>query len=272
MKVRAKNPLSVIHSLLSNRALVVQLVKREIVGRYRGSFLGLVWTFINPLLMLTIYTFVFGVVFKSRWRPASSDHMEFAVVMFAGVLLHGLISECITRAPGLIVGNVNFVKKVVFPLEALAWVSVGTALFHTLIAMVIFVGAIVVWQGHVLPSVLLVPIIMIPFALITVGLVWLISSLGVYLRDIGQLMGIASSLLMFLAPVFYPLHSVPKALSDYLYLNPITFIVEQVRNAAVWGQPVDWVGWGIYCVVAYLVAWFGLVWFQRMRGGFADVL
>lgn len=268
----AKNPLSVASSLLAHRELIGQLVKREIVGRYRGSFLGVIWSFINPLLMLTIYTFVFGVVFKSRWRAASTDPMEFAVVMFAGVMLHTLISECITRAPMLIVGNVNFVKKVVFPLEAFAWVSIGTALFHMLIAVLIFVTAILLWQGHILPTVLWVPIIILPFALLTVGLVWFVASLGVYLRDIGQLMGIVSSLLMFLAPVFYPLHSVPAGLADFLYLNPITFIVEQVRAAAIWGTPIDWFGWAIYCLVSYLVAWLGLMWFQRMRGGFADVL
>lgn len=263
---------SVGQSFFAYRALIVQLVKREIASRYRGSFLGLIWPFVNPLLMLTIYTFVFGIVFKSRWRAVSADPMEFAVVMFAGVLIHGLITECITRAPTLIVGNVNFVKKVVFPLESLAWVYVGTALFHSLIAMIIFIGAILLWQGHVPASVLLVPIIMMPFALLTVGLVWFISALGVYLRDIGQLMGIVSSLLMFLAPVFYPLSSVPHSLSAYLYLNPITFIVEQVRNAAVWGQPVDWMGWCVYSLVAWGVAWLGLSLFQRMRGGFADVL
>lgn len=259
-------------SFWKHRALIVQLVKREVIGRYSGSFFGVVWSFINPLLMLTIYTFVFGVVFKSRWRPTSSDPMEFAVVMFAGVMLHSFIAECLTRAPALIVGNVNFVKKVVFPLEIFAWVAVGAALFHMFIAMLILGAAIFIWQGHLLWSLVLVPVLILPFALATVGLVWFISSLGVYLRDIGQLMGIMSSLLIFLAPVFYPLHSVPAGLADYLYLNPITFVLEQVRNAAIWGTSVDWAGWALYCVVAYLVAWLGFTWFQRMRGGFADVL
>jgi lipopolysaccharide transport system permease protein len=269
---KLEHPGAAIGSFWRHRALILQLVKREVVGRYSGSFFGVVWSFINPLLMLTIYTFVFGVVFKSRWRPTSSDPMEFAVVMFAGVMLHSFIAECLTRAPVLIVGNVNFVKKVVFPLEIFAWVAVGTALFHMLIAMLILGAAILIWQGHLLWSLILVPVLILPFALATVGLVWFISSLGVYLRDIGQLMGIMSSLLIFLAPVFYPLHSVPAGLADYLYLNPITFVLEQVRNAAVWGTGVDWAGWGLYCVVAYVVAWLGFTWFQRMRGGFADVL
>lgn len=267
-----KNPLSVAQSFWTHRQLIVQLIKREIAGRYRGSFLGVFWSVINPMLMLSIYTFVFGVVFKSRWRSESADPIEFAVVMFAGVMLHALIAECINRAPTLIVSNVNFVKKVIFPLDALAWVAMGTALFHLLISFLIFVAAIAVWQGGVPLTVLLVPVLIAPFAVMTVGFVWFVASLGVYLRDIGQLMGIFTSLLMFLAPVFYPLESVPTAFRSYLYLNPITFMVEQVRNAAVWGQPVDWALWGVYCVIAYVIAWFGFSCFQRMRGGFADVL
>lgn len=272
MQPVVSGPLSVVRSLWVHRELIAQLTRREIASRYQGSFLGVLWSFVNPLLMLTIYTFVFGLVFKSRWRAGSTDTAEFAVVMFAGVMLHALVSECITRAPTLVVGNANFVKKVVFPLEVFAWVSVGTALFHLLIALLIFVGAIVLWQGHVLPSVVLVPVLILPLVLVTAGLVWAVAALGVFLRDIGQMMGIVSSLLMFLAPVFYPLHSVPPGLVQFLYLNPITFIVEQVRAAAIWGTPVDWLGWGLYCGVAYAVAWLGLACFQRMRAGFADVL
>ena len=270
--INKRQDLSVWQSFFANRALIFQLVKREIASRYRGSLLGLIWPFVNPLLMIVIYTFIFGVVFKSRWRTESSDPIEYAVVMFAGILLHSLIAECIMRAPTLIINNVNFVKKVVFPLESLAWVSAGSALFHTLIALIIFVGTILLWQGYVPPSIFLVPIILIPYCLLIVGLVWFISALGVYLRDISQLMGIISSLLMFLAPVFYPLSAVPKSFSAYLYLNPITFIVEQVRNVAIWGKPFDWMGWAVYSLLALIIAWIGLNWFQSMRRGFPDVL
>ncbi|WP_011296903.1 ABC transporter permease [Cupriavidus necator] len=266
------HPLVVAQSLVSNRSIIAQFVKREVAGRYKGSFLGLLWTFINPLLMLLIYTFVFGVVFKSRWRPSSSDHLEFAVVMFAGVLVHGLIAECLQRAPMLVVSNPNFVKKVVFPLETLPWIAIGSALFHTLMASIILIGAIFVWQGHLPLTVFLVPVILLPFVVLIAGLAWLLASLGVYLRDLGQVMGIVTSLLMFLAPVFYPLHSVPERFQPLLYLNPITFIVEQVRNAAIWGASIDWMGWVLYLVIAYCVAWLGLVWFQKTRKGFADVL
>lgn len=272
MKPAANAPTSVVQSLWIHRSLISQLVRRDVVGRYAGSVLGIVWSFINPLLMLTIYTFVFGVVFKSRWRADSSDPLEFAAVMFGGLIIHAMVAECLMRAPTLIVGNANLVKKIVFPLEILAWASVGTALFHFLISLLIFAGALLLWQGSISWSFLLVPLLVSPLALMTVGLVWIVSSLGVYLRDIGQLMGIVTTLLLFLAPVFYPLHSVPAGFADYLYLNPITFILEQVRNAAIWGEPVNWLGWAIYSLVAYAVSWLGWSWFARVRKGFADVL
>ncbi len=266
------HPLMVMQSLSAHRGIIRQFVKREIAGRYKGSFLGLLWSFINPLLTLLIYTFVFGVVFKSRWRSDSIGHMEFAVVMFAGVLVHGLIAECLQRAPTLIVGNPNFVKKVVFPLEILPWITIGTALFHTLVAFSILVCAIFIWQGHVPLTAILVPVILAPFVILTAGLTWFLASLGVYLRDLGQMMGIVTAFLIFMAPVFYPLHSVPETLQPLFYLNPVTFIVEQTRNAAIWGNAVDWRGWLIYLAVAYLVACAGLWWFQKTRKGFSDVL
>ncbi len=266
------HPLAVLQSLLLHRGIIRQFVKREVTGRYKGSFLGLLWSFITPLLMLVIYTFVFGVVFKSRWRSEHTGTMEFAVVMFAGIVVYGLIAECLQRAPLLVVGNPNFVKKVVFPLEILPWVTIGAALFHAAIAFSILIGAIVLWQGYVPMTVLLVPVILLPFVLLTAGLIWLLASLGVYLRDLGQIMGIVTAFLLFMAPVFYPLSSVPETMRVFLYLNPVTFIVEQIRNAAIWGEAVDWRGWLIYLLISYLVAWAGLSWFQKTRKGFADVL
>lgn len=269
---RPLHPLAVVHSLVSNRHLIAQFVKREVAGRYKGSFLGLFWSFVTPLLMLSIYTFVFGFVFKSRWRTGSTDHIEFAVVMFVGVLSHNLISECLTRAPMLVVGNPNYVKKVVFPLETLPWIAVGTALFHMLVASIILFIAIFLWQGHVPWTVVYAPLILIPFIVLIVGLVWFLASFGVFMRDLGQVMGIVSSLLMFMAPVFYPLSSVPAKLRAVIMLNPLTFVIDQLRTVAIWGGQPNWRGWAIYFAVAYIVASFGLLWFQKTRKGFADVL
>jgi lipopolysaccharide transport system permease protein len=271
-RVNAASPFSVVESLVSQRGLVFQFVKREVAGRYKGSALGLFWSFVNPLLLLSVYTFVFGIVFKSRWRPTSTDHFEFAVVMFVGLLTHGLMAECLTRAPTLIVNNPNFVKRVVFPLEALTWITLGTALFHLLIASIILFGAVLLWQHHIPFTALLAPAILLPYVLAIAGVIWYMMSLGVYLRDIGQLTGIITSLLMFLAPVFYPITSVPPFFRGIIYLNPLTFIIEQLRAVIIWGQWPDWAGLLIYLVCSYAFAWSGLWWFQRTRRGFADVL
>ncbi|KAB0638876.1 sugar ABC transporter permease [Burkholderia stagnalis] len=271
-KFALRDPLAVIRSLMSDRPLIVQFIRREVVGRYKGSFLGLFWSFITPLVMLAIYTFVFGFIFKSRWRPTSTDHAEFAIVMFVGVLVHGLMAECLNRAPTLVVGNPNYVKKVVFPLQALGWISVGTALFHMLIASSILLVAVFLWQGHLPLTAVLAPVVLLPFLILTVGLVWILSSLGVFMRDLGQVMGIVTSLLMFLAPVFYPITSVPKTFQVAIMFNPLTFVIEQLRGVVIWGHGIDWAGWCIYSLIAYAVAWGGLIWFEKTRKGFADVL
>ena len=192
--------------------------------------------------------------------------------MFSGVLLHGLLSECITRAPTLILGHANYVKKVVFPLESLAWVSVGVALVQAAIATLIFFIAVLFWQERLLWSACLIPILVVPFVFVAAGMVWLIAALGVYFRDLGQFMSIVISLLIFLAPVFYPLAAVPDQFRGYLYLNPITFILEQFRNAGIWGDSIDWGGWALYLLISWIFAALALSFFQRLRTGFADVL
>lgn len=266
--------LEVMGSLWRHRILIAQLVKREVAGRYRGSFLGILWSLATPLLMLVVYTFVFGVVFRSRWSTSgtSGGATEFAVVMFAGILVHGLIAECIQRAPSVVVGQPNFVKKVVFPLPTLAWVVMGAALFHATMALGILLVGVLVLQQHVPLTALWLPIVLLPFLLLVVGLVWLLSALGVFLRDLAQMMGIVSSLLLFLAPVFYPLDSVPAAMRPLLYFNPVTFIIEQVRAVLIWGHSPDWGGLLLYLAVAWLVASAGLALFRRASKGFADVL
>lgn len=248
------------------------MVKREVIGRYRGSFLGLLWSFVNPVLMLTIYTFVFGFVFKARWGQGDIDQYEFALVLFTGLIVFNLFSECISRAPGLILANVNYVKKVIFPLEILPWIALGSALFHASISLgvlFIFLAAL----GHDFSwAMLWLPIVLLPFLLLIMGLSWLIASIGVFIRDVGQVVGMALTVLMFMSPIFYPLSALPESVSHYLFLNPLTFVVEQVRNILIWGQQPNWNDLAIYSVISVFVAWFGLLWFEKTRKGFADVL
>jgi lipopolysaccharide transport system permease protein len=256
-----------------NRDLIMGMVQREVVGRYRGSMLGIFWSFFNPLLMLTVYTFVFSVVFKARWNAGEEESKTvFAVVLFAGMIVHGLFAEVVNRAPNLILANVNYVKKVVFPLEILPLVAIGVALFHGLVSLVVLLAAFFVFQGFLHWTAIFLPLVFLPLIVFTLGLAWILASIGVFLRDVGQTIGIITTAMMFLSPVFYPVDSLPEAFRPWLIANPLTFIIEQTRNVLIWGRLPDLPGLGIYTVIASAVAWGGYVWFQKTRKGFADVV
>jgi lipopolysaccharide transport system permease protein len=254
-----------------NRQLVVQMVKREIIGRYRGSFLGLLWSFVNPVLMLSVYTFVFSIVFQARWGQGSNDKYEFALVLFAGLIVFNLFSECVSRSTGLILGNANYVKKVIFPLEILPWVTLGSALFHAGISL----GVLVIFQLAVATvpwTILLLPAVILPLLLLIMGVSWLLASIGVFIRDVGQFVGMLMTVLMFMSPIFYPVSALPESVRGWLFLNPLTFIIEQARDVVIWGKLPDWGGLALYTLCSMLAAWGGLFWFQKTRKGFADVL
>lgn len=259
-------------SAYNHYPLILQMVKREVIGRYRGSFLGLLWSFVNPVLMLTVYTFVFGFVFKARWGQGDPDKYEFALVLFAGLILFNLFSECIGRAPGLILANINYVKKVVFPLEILPWVALGSALFHSSISLCVLLTFLALIGHDFFWTMLYLPIVLLPFLLLIMGLSWLLASIGVFIRDVGQLIGMALTVLMFMSPIFYPLSALPESIRPYLLLNPLTFVVEQVRNILLWGLQPDWRYLAVYSLVSLVVAWLGLLFFSKTRKGFADVL
>ncbi len=252
------------------------MIKREVIGRYRGSFLGLLWTFVNPILMLAIYTFVFGVVFKIRLDPQNTDIYDdkfaFALLLFTGLILFNLFSECLSRSPGLVLANVNYVKKVIFPLEILPLVSLGSALFHAGTSFLVLVTFMLVIDHPIHWTLICLPIIVLPLLLLILGLSWMLASIGVYVRDIGQFIGLILTMLLFLSPIFYPASALPESVRDYLFLNPLSFVIEQARAVTLYGQLPDWSGLVIYYMLAAIVSWAGLMWFMKTRKGFADVL
>ena len=270
------NPKHIFSSLWQYRVLIKHMVLREVASRYKGSLLGLMWAVINPILMLAVYTFFFSVVFQSRWSGAghvgSDSKFEFAIVLYAGLLVFNLFSECISRAPSLILSNANYVKKVVFPLEVLPWVTLGSALFHVLIGFGVILVFIVLAGMPLHASAVLFPLVLLPLVPMIMGLCWLLSSVGVFFRDIGQIIGKALTALMFLSPIFYPTSALPESLQSLLYWNPLTFVIEQSRNVLIWGTLPDFGGLFVYSAVSLGVAWLGLLAFKAMRSGFADVL
>jgi lipopolysaccharide transport system permease protein len=266
------DPQYVFKSLWQYRALILQMAKREVIGRYRGSVMGLLWSFFNPVLMLAVYTFVFSVVFQARWGEGTGSKTEFAIILFAGLIVYSLFAECLNRAPGLILSNVNFVKKVVFPLEILPWVALGASLFHTAISIGVLLIFYVLVNLDFNWTAIFLPLVLLPLAILTMGLSWFLASIGVYLRDVGQTIGIVTTVMLFLSPIFYPVAALPEEYRLLLQLNPLSFIIEQARDVLVWGKPPDWMGLSVYLVCAIMVAWLGLSWFQKTRRGFADVL
>ena len=266
------SPKEMAASLWRNRSLIKALTQREVIGRYRGSVMGILWSFLNPVFMLMVYTLVFSVVFKARWSGGSDSKTEFALVLFAGLIVFNLFAECVNRAPGLILANVNYVKKVVFPLEILPWVALGSALFHALISLVVWLIAYLIFFGVPHLTVLLLPLVILPFLLFVMGLTWALASLGVYLRDVSQFIGLVTTAMMFLSPIFYPVSALPEAYRHLLLLNPLTPVIEQAREVLYWGKVPDISMLSIYLLAATLIAWMGFAWFQKTRKGFADVL
>lgn len=269
---RSLSPAAFVRSLIANRRLIASLMTREVVGRYRGSVMGLLWSFFNPLLMLAVYTFVFSVVFNARWLGGSDSRVEFALVLFTGLLAFNLFSEVVNRAPYLVLGNANYVKKVIFPLEVLPVVVLGAAVFHLLASLLVWLAFYLVFFSAPPWTILLLPLVLVPLVFLTLGISWFLASLGVYLRDVGQFIGVVTTVLMFLSPIFYPVQALPDEYRGFMQLNPLTYVVEETRNVMIWGRVIDWADWIARTAMSGVIAWLGFVWFQKTRKGFADVL
>ena len=267
------SPLSLASSLWRHRRLAIQMTKREVIGRYRGSVLGLAWSFFNPVLMLIVYTFFFAVIFKSRWGGAGSDSKtEFAVILFVGMIVHALFAEILNRAPRVVLDNSNYVKKVVFPIEILPVIGIGVALFHSVVSLFVLLIAFFIFNGFLNWTAVFIPIVIFPLVVLSLGAAWFLASLGVYLRDVSQTIGLFTTVLMFLSPVFYPATSLPEAVRPWLLANPLTFIIEQARDVMIWGKLPYFQGLAVYLICSVFIAWLGYAWFQKTRKGFADVL
>lgn len=267
------SPAEMFLSIRRNWHLAVQMSKREILGRYKGSVMGLAWSFFNPVLMLAVYTFFFSVVFKSRWGVGSTGgHVDFAVVLFVGLIVHGLFAECINRAPMLITGNSNYVKKVIFPLEIFPWIALGSALFHSAISVMVLLILQLILAGSIPWTAIFFPVILTPLIFVTLGVTWFIASIGVYVRDIAQTIGLVTSVMLFLSPVFYPVSALPPKMQFLVMFNPLTLIIEESRKVLLFGEMPNWAGLSIYWFLSLAIAWWGFWWFQKTRKGFADVL
>ena len=258
--------------LVQRRSLLTELTKREILGRYRGASIGMLWSLISPFLMLMVYTLAFGYILRSRWPGTSGSTTDFALILFVGLVVHGFFAECLTRAPQLILSNPGYVKRVVFPLELLACSMTLTALFHLGMNMLVLAALKWFWHGELFWHMLLLPLVVAPLVILTVATGWFLSALGVYLRDISQFVGVLAAAMLFLSSAIVPVESLPEHYRWVFYANPLTLIIDQAREVAIWGRTPDWTALGLYAACATVLALAALAFFRKTRGGFGDVL
>lgn len=267
------NLFSFFKKIFLQRELLGQFIKREIITKYKGSYLGFFWSFMTPLFMLAIYTFVFSVVFKAKWDFGETESQsEFAIILFCGMIVYSIFSETITKSPSLIVNNPNYVKKVVFPLELLPVSLLGSALVNFLISFVVLLLCKVLLIGGLELTMIWLPVVLLPLLIYSLGLGLLLSALGVYMRDIEHTVLIIVQALYFLTPVFYPKSAVPKVVQSFIDINPLATIIENVRNVTLWGIQPDFSLIAIHFVCSLVVLYLGHLCFMKLRKGFADVI
>jgi len=266
-------PGTFLYNLWRRRDLIAQFTIREIDGRYKGSFLGILWSFINPLVMLMIYTFVFGIVLKARWPNAKTDNLgEFAVTLFCGLIAFNVFNECVVRASSLVVGNPNYVKKVVFPLEILPVSVLGSAIFHSIISLCILLLTIICLGEPLHWTIIILPIVMLPLVCFSLGLSWFLASLGVFIRDINYTVILVMQVMFFLTPIFYPIENIPEPFRTVIYFNPLSSITENFRRVILWGYFPDFGELLVWALLALCVMLAGYAWFMKTKKGFADVI
>lgn len=269
------NPLHMLRSLYHNRELIWNLTKREVNSTYQGSFLGGLWTIIVPFMMMAIYTLVFSVIFQTRWNTGSTQPTprgEFALILYTGLTAFNVFSTVINRSPGLVLAVPNYVKKVVFPLEILPVVATASAIITSLINVALILAGSVLVYHAISPTVWLLPLVYIPLILLTLGLAWFLSSLGVFIRDIGQVTSVIIQALFFLTPIVYSIDSIPQNIRFLAALNPLGLIIDGLRRTLLWGTMPDWESWAAVTLTCAVVALLGFVWFSVTKKGFADVM
>ncbi|WP_308722766.1 ABC transporter permease [Paenibacillus polysaccharolyticus] len=264
---------NLVTTLTKNRNLIIQLTKRDILSKYKGSLLGIIWSILNPLFMLVIYTLVFGEIFQSKWgRSGTESTFVFGLILFTGMIVYNIFSEVLSRSTSIIQSNVNYVKKIIFPLEILSPILVLTALFNGLISLVILIIMSVCLGIHLSWSILLIPVVLLPLILLSTGLGWFLAAVSVFFKDANYIVTILLQVALFLSPVFYSVEIVPDYLRFIYNYNPLGILIEQMREIILWGELPNWNEWLSVTLVSLVILVAGYYFFRRLKGAFADVI
>ncbi|MBN8716068.1 ABC transporter permease [Thermomonas sp. S9] len=253
------------------RTLVWELIRRELAGKYRGTGLGALWALATPLLMLLVYTLAFGHLARAQW-PGLHGLGEFALWVFAGLAVHAAFAECLARAPALVTAQPNYVTRVRFPLALLAWPVLASALFHLAMNLLVLLLALALRRGGLPPTLLALPLVLLPLLPLLLGLLWSLGALGVYLRDLGQLVAPLATAALLLSSALVPPAAVPAGWRWLFLANPLTTLIDQLRRVLFLGQWPQWPQLAGYALLALLFALLAQALFRRLQAGFADVL
>jgi lipopolysaccharide transport system permease protein len=268
----ARGPIAVARRLWQERNLVRELARREVVARYRGSWLGGAWALLEPLLQFALYAFVFAVVFRARWGVGDQGSGEYALQLFAGLALYNLFAEPAASAPTLVLANRHFVRKAVFPLETLPLARFLSAAVPAITSVALLLLVLVVLGRGPLATWLLVPLALLGPALFSLGAVYFLAAFGVFVRDVGHVVRLGVMAGLFLSPVFYPLDRLPASWQRWLLLNPFSHFVRDFRRVALDGRAPDWLPFSIVLAASALLALLAYAWFERSQRAFADVV
>ena len=269
MNASTLNPVNIFTDIWNSRYLLGQLIKRDVLLRYRGAIFGVLWIFFSPLLMLAIFAFVFGQIFQARW-PQQESGIPFWLLLYSGLIAFNLFAQTVSRAPTAVRSFPSFVKKIIFPVNILPVVPLGAALVHSGFNFAILISALA-WTGHLQAEILLFPLLVTPLILLALGVSWFLAAWGVFIKDMTQIVPIFVQMLLFLSPVFYPVSAVPEKLRPFYDYNPLGMVIETSRSAVI-GQPIEWVTWGIALSFGFVVSILGYAFFQHNRDEFADAL
>lgn len=259
-------------TLILHRGLVFRLTARDIAARYRGSVLGVAWSLLSPLLLLAVFAFFFGLIFRSRWSSTETGVGSFAVFAFSGLVVHGFIADILGRAHAVVRSHPSFVKRVVFPLEALVWVPVFSAAFHLLAYLAVLIVFISIVKGGLPVTSPFAVLWLLPVLLLGGGVCFLFSALGAFFRDLGQIVPFLATTLLYVSPVFYSMDAVPEPLRPVLNANPLAWLIEGFRSALITGNAFDWRAFSVITIVAWILAAMSCWLFRRLSPAFADLV
>ncbi len=266
-------PWEIVRHLYQYKTLIYELTKRDIASRYRGSYLGILWSFLRPLCMLCVFGVVFGYIFPNKLgRFPSESKIDFALTLFCGLMLFDMLSECLSRAPTLVLSSPNYVTKVVFPLEILPVTVVGAALCHLVVSLIPLLIGVAIVHGSLPLTALYLPLILVPVVLLCLGVTWFFSSLGVFFRDINSFVPVLITILMYASAIFYSIDKVPPLLQPVVYVNPLAVLIHLWRNAIMWRVPLEWARYGAHFAACAGFMILSYVIFMRTKSAFADVI